>query len=117
MYFKGRDVSYLFKPQRKPLGAVPMLAAVVAGAPFNIGTSVTVWPSTSLLIPAAIRTLTLPLPSVWILLTYFDAPPVVFSQPQLFAAGGVPPVWYTSVIEVRHALAARITSDIFARTV
>jgi hypothetical protein len=33
------------------------------------------------------------------------------------APGAEPPDWYTSVIEVRHALIARMTSDILARMV
>src|SRR5258706_1396453 len=122
MYFSGRVVPSTVEPQRQPLGPVPMLPpadglVANAGLPFIIGVSVTVLPSTSVLIPVATSIMTLPLVSVWILLTYFDDPPVTFSQPQSFAAAGVPPVWYTSVIEVRHALAARITSDIFTRTV
>src|SRR5260221_12397809 len=88
-----------------------------AGTPFIIGVSVTVVPSTSVLIPVATSIDTLPSESVWILLTYLDDPPVVFSQPQSFAAGGVPPVWYTSLIEERPASSAWITSTIFARQV
>ena len=62
---------------------------------------------------------TTPLRSVWTALTYFvccDA--VRISQPQPSTAGAVVgPDWYTSVIEVRQELIARITSDIFARIV
>jgi hypothetical protein len=50
--------------------------------------------------------------------TYFEAPPAaafVTSQPQLLIPGALVALWKTSVIEVRHALAAKITSDIFAR--
>src|SRR3989442_10545846 len=39
----------------------------------------------------------------------------LFRSPQKLGAGAVVALWKTSVIEVRHALAAKITSDIFAR--
>lgn len=50
--------------------------------------------------------------------TYFDVEPVD-SQPQAPAAGNDTPlfVWTISVMLVRQAEAARITSDIFARLV
>ena len=66
--------------------------------------------------PPEVVAVTAPLSSVTIPPTYFE-PPAAASQPQLPAPGEVPPDWYTSVIEVRQALSARMTSDIFARTV
>ena len=51
------------------------------------------------------------------LATYFDVEPEL-SQPQSFPAiVDLDPDWYTSVMVVRQAEAARITSDIFARLV
>jgi len=57
------------------------------------GDKVTVLPSTlAALMPLAIVTVMTPLASVVIVDTYLEAPPVTFSQPQAFAAGGVPGV-------------------------
>src|SRR5258708_25325691 len=60
-----------------------------------------------------------PLALVWTPATYFVCCETVrISQPQPLTPGAVAgPDWYTSVIEVRHELIARITSDIFARIV
>src|SRR5438034_5384166 len=62
---------------------------------------------------------TMPLTSVCTPATYFVCCEAVrISQPQPSADGAVVgPDWYTSVIDVRHELMARITSDILARIV
>ena len=60
---------------------------------------------------------TTPSTLVLIAATYLVAVVPPISQPQPFATGAKPPDWYTSVIEVRQALMAKITSDILARMV
>src|SRR5260221_12576200 len=91
-------------------------AAGTGGVPAFSGTRVTTVP----LMPVAgakpcIATVTLPLMSVVMVDTYFEAPPAcVASQPQLLIPGALVALWETSGIEVRQALAAKITSDIFA---
>src|SRR5438132_8917112 len=124
----GRNFGFKFVPsvllpQRQPKTVVPptSVEAIAAGVPpgFFMGTRVTTVPL--ILVVGAkpwIATITFPLMSVEIVFTYFEAPPVVMlvtSQPQLLAPGALVALWKTSVIEVRHALAAKITSDIFAR--
>ena len=89
---------------------------VAAVALVDIGTRRTSEPFTEVLMLVTVATTT-PLASVLMPFTYFEPVPALTSQPQLFAPGAEPPDWYTSVIEVRQALMARITSDIFARMV
>ena len=87
-YFEEIVVPSPGLPQRQPLMAIGPLDrfAATAGAPFNIGTKVTL-PGGK---PPPVATITLPLMSVDTLATYFEVTP---SQPQLPAAGGVPPPW------------------------
>ena len=106
-------------PQRHPyrvwLCEDDIVAVVVA---FDNGTSVTNLVSTTVPMPWTVA-FTRPLASVCTPLTYFVCCETVrTSHPQPLAAGGVAgPDWYTSVIDVRHELIARITSDILARIV
>src|SRR4051794_10113132 len=82
-----------------------------------IGTRVTVWSSTSVAIPWG-TTVMRPSLSVKTRFTYLEGAVVVDSQPQVFAViEGFVADWYTSVIVVRQADAARMISDIFARLV
>src|SRR5712664_4232779 len=85
---------------------------------FDSGTSVTTDVSTTLDMPCTVA-FTAPSMEVWTAVTYFVCCEAVrISQPQPSATGGVVgPDWYTSVIDVRHELMARITSDILARIV
>src|SRR6266576_379213 len=125
----GRNFGFRFVPstaalpQRQPKTVVPPTSAATIGAiappGFFSGTRVTTVPLIPL-VPAKpwIVTVTFQLTSVAMNCTYFEAPPVVAlvtSQPQLLIPGALVALWKTSVIEVRHALAAKITSDIFAR--
>src|SRR5215831_12784771 len=111
-YFAEMFVPSALRPQRQPVSAIgpELRLAATAGAAPTIGTSVML-PAGS---PPVVVTVTLPLSSVTTLLTYFEFPP---SQPKLLAPGGVPPDWKISVMDVRHADAASMTSDILARTV
>lgn len=120
-----RVVPSAAEPQRQPKTVDPptSVSTIGAGVPpgFFSGTRVTIVPliaGTRVVEKPCIVTETLPLTSVVISWTYFEAPPVaafVTSQPQLLIPGALVALWKISVIEVRHALAARITSDIFAR--
>ena len=89
---------------------------VAVAVPVDIGTRRTSEPLTEVLMLVTVA-VTTPLPSVLMACTYLEPVPALTSQPQLLGPGAEPPDWYTSVIEVRQALMARITSDIFARMV
>src|SRR5687768_14527900 len=104
-------------PQFQPYSACAELAVNTAFVlELASGVSWTTLLSTD---PLMLRTVawTTPLASVVMADTYLVAAVVLTSQPQPLTPGSEPPDWYTSVIEVRQALMARITSDIFARMV
>src|SRR6266850_2433613 len=73
---------------------MPIVAEVARPPPGASGASVTTEVLTDGLMLCTVA-VTTPLPLVEIAETYFEATPL--SQPQAFANGAVPPVWYTSV--------------------
>ena len=104
-------------PQFQPNSVWLELAVnTAAAAAVDIGTRRTIEPLTEVLMLVTMA-VTTPFWSVLMACTYLEPVPALTSQPQLLAPGAEPPDWYTSVIEVRQALMARITSDIFARMV
>ena len=112
-------------PQVQPYKAEPTFVAKTAVVPalasgINVTNLVSIFPS---LKPWAV-TLIIPAASVTTAATYLVVAlalevPAPASQPQPFAPGGddALPDWYSSVIEVRQAEAAKTTSDNFARFV
>src|SRR5204863_7035593 len=85
---------------------------------FRSGISVTIELFTTVAMFCTVAN-TPPVRLVWTPRTYYVSYEAVrISQPQPSATGAVAgPDWYTSVIDVRHELMARITSDILARIV
>lgn len=97
-------------------------AAIVVAAALDEGHSWTVPPSRVPFVRFLIAwdvTVITPVADVLTKATYLELPPAVDdSQPQPSAAGKEPePDWTISVIDVRHCDAAKMTSDILARTV
>src|SRR5919201_3008805 len=76
-------------PQTQPFTPLPKSVATAAAVLPTIGVSVTTFVLTVELMPVMVAVMT-PFVSVPRPLTYFEFTP---SQPQLFAPGGVPPVW------------------------
>src|SRR5712691_8403293 len=96
---------------------VPALVPTARVPADDSGARVTSFPSRAPPKPVVV-TVTRPFELVTMVATYFvpPVPAVVISQPQpLTTAATLVPLWQSSLIDVRHPLAASITSDIFAR--
>lgn len=102
-------------PQRQTATVPPATGAVVIAVSAH-GVKVTTFPSmlASLKLLAATLTVIFPSELVVTVSTYFVPDPEVTSQPQDPPAGSAVEDWIVSVIVVRQADAARITSDILA---